>query len=717
MFCSDGFLRQIFLLALIALGVNSLLFQREVFASQLRLTWTDNSDNEDGFEIQRRSADAGFVAVAVVATNTTAYADPNLAAGVTYCYRVRAFNSETISDFSNLGCAMAPAMLSVAKSGSGAGSIVSNPPGIDCGSDCSEPYSSGTIVTLLTTPAEGSVFTGWSGTACVGTGECIFNLASDRWVNATFDSITPENSPLPPAPGPAPLLLTGLNVDLVSPRFVGTPITFTAAASGGVAPLQFKWWMFDGAVWRVAMDWESSGSFIFNPATHGVYVIAVWARSSILNGDWPENSAVLTQPFTMMPRACPAGQYLAEFFNNRSLSGSPASTTCDHNIGYSWLPGGVGFGIGAENFSVRWTGLFPLNRGVYDFVATADDGIRAWIDGNLIIDGWYDQSATTYQATLDIGAGEHLVQVDYYQNLGDALTHFYWQKVIASDDDFYVTLENNRLSVEAPGILTNDTIVGGNSLSATLVSTTASGALVLHPDGSFSYTPNNHFTGIDNFTYRADNGLVAGNLATVTIAVTPVNDIPLTSNDAYVVMENSVLLVDAPGILANDNDLNGDSLTAVLVSTTANGVLQFNSDGSFSYTPNGDFTGTDTFTYLASDGVNHSNLAMVILTVSPANDIPVAHNDTYETMAGIALSAAAPGVLANDTDVDNNPLMAMLVTEPLFGTVTLNADGSFVYLPLLGFTGTDSFTYKATDGSAHSNLAMVTISVSPANAP
>jgi VCBS repeat-containing protein len=155
-------------------------------------------------------------------------------------------------------------------------------------------------------------------------------------------------------------------------------------------------------------------------------------------------------------------------------------------------------------------------------------------------------------------------------------------------------------------------------------------------------------------------------------------------------------------------------LTAVLLSTTTNGVLNFNSDGSFSYTPNPNFNGTDTFTYLANDGTSDGNLAMVTITVTELNDIPIAANDSYETNNDSALSVIAPGVLDNDVDPESNPLAAILVTEPLFGSLTLNPDGSFEYNPVANFTGTDSFTYKVTDGGADSNVAMVTIAVNPA---
>jgi VCBS repeat-containing protein len=692
--------------------------QSESPGAQLRLSWSDNSDDEEGFEVQRMSPGIGFHAIAIVGANATGFSDLNLAAGVTYCYRIRAFHAEAISAFSNLGCATTPTTISVSKFGSGAGSVISQPPGISCGSDCAEPYQSGTIVTLVPIPAEGSVFTGWSGVGCAGTGDCIFNLDTDRSITAVFDMASPENfspptepPPAPPAPGPAPLVLTGLTANLVSPQFVGTPIAFTATTAGGVAPLQFKWWLFDGSVWRVAKDWDPSNSFVFDPTTQGSYVIGVWARNGNQNSDRPDNDAVLTRAFSAMPRSCPAEQYLAEFFANRNLSGDPVFTSCDLSISYSWFWGETPDGISGDNFSVRWTGRIAFDADFYRFNASADDGIRVWIDGNLVIDGWLDQAATNYQAILELPQGEHIVQVDYYQNGGDALTQLYWQRIVASNDDFYVMFQRENLTVDAPGVLGNDNQLSSSiSMMATLVSGTAHGSLVLNPDGSFSYTPDPQFNGTDSFTYRADSGAVTSNLATVTITVTAVNDIPVASNDSFLVIEDNSLL-------ANDNDLDGGPLTAVLLSTTANGTLNFNLDGSFNYSPNANFNGTDTFTYIANDGMNDSNVAMVTLVVTVLNDVPVAQNDNYETTADSLLSVVAPGVLDNDLDPEGDPLAAILVTAPLFGSVTLNADGSFEYIPPANFSGTDSFSYKTTDGGADSNVAMVTINVIPPAVP
>ncbi len=194
-------------------------------------------------------------------------------------------------------------------------------------------------------------------------------------------------------------------------------------------------------------------------------------------------------------------------------------------------------------------------------------------------------------------------------------------------------------------------------------------------------------------------------------------DPPVAVDDAYTTDEDTPLTVAAPGVLGNDTDTDGDPLTAVLDSTTSNGTLALNADGSFTYTPNADFSGTDSFTYFANDGTSNSNLATVNITVNLVNDPPVANDDAYTTDEDTPLTVAAPGVLGNDTDTDGDPLTAVLDSTTSNGTLALNADGSFTYTPNADFSGTDSFTYFANDGTSNSNLATVTITVNPVNDP
>ena len=279
--------------------------------------------------------------------------------------------------------------------------------------------------------------------------------------------------------------------------------------------------------------------------------------------------------------------------------------------------------------------------------------------------------------------------------------------------DEYAVDEDAVLTVDAAGgVLANDTDADGDPLTATLVTGPASGTLVLNADGSFEYTPGANFSGSDSFTYTAGDGTLSSEPITVTIAVNPLADAPVAAADEYAVNEDETLTVELPGVLANDTDADGDALTAAVVTGPANGTLVLNADGSFSYTPNSGFTGSDTFTYSASDGTASSE-ATVTISVAAVNDAPAAAADAYATDEDTALTVdVAGGVLANDTDPDGDPLTAVLVSGPANGTLALNADGSFTYTPTTGFSGSDSFVYKANDGSLESE-ATVTITVNP----
>ena len=284
-------------------------------------------------------------------------------------------------------------------------------------------------------------------------------------------------------------------------------------------------------------------------------------------------------------------------------------------------------------------------------------------------------------------------------------------------DDSYATDEDAPLTIGAPGVLSNDSDVDGDALSAILVSGPAHGTLVLNADGSFSYTPDSNFNGADEFHYKSNDGTVDGNEAVVSIEVRAVNDAPATEDDSYATDEDTPLTVDAPGVLSNDSDVDGDALSAILVSGPAHGTLVLNADGSFTYTPDSNFNGTDEFHYKSNDGTVDGNESVVSIEVRAVNDVPVATDDAYSTPEDTELVIAAPGVLVNDTDIEGDSLTAALVSGPSHGTLTLNSDGSFSYLPSTDFNGSDSFTYVANDGSGNSNTATVEIDVTPVNDP
>jgi len=278
-------------------------------------------------------------------------------------------------------------------------------------------------------------------------------------------------------------------------------------------------------------------------------------------------------------------------------------------------------------------------------------------------------------------------------------------------DDAYELMKDTTLTVDAPGVLTNDSDPDGDPLSATLESDPTHGSLSLSPDGAFSYTPDPGYAGQDSFTYRAGDGELNSDVAEVTLEVVAENAAPSAVDDAYDVDEDGLLAVDPPGVLANDSDPDGDSLTVELVSGPTSGALTLNGDGSFSYEPNENYHGTDGFTYRATDGLADSNVATVALTIAAVNDAPAAVDDSYEMDMGQTLNVSAPGVLANDSDLDGDSLSALLNEGPDNGDLILYPDGSFSYTPDAGFSGIDSFTYLVSDGKGGNAQATVTITV------
>jgi len=165
-------------------------------------------------------------------------------------------------------------------------------------------------------------------------------------------------------------------------------------------------------------------------------------------------------------------------------------------------------------------------------------------------------------------------------------------------------------------------------------------------------------------------------------------------------------------VLANDTNGDGLPLTTTIVGQVVFGTLTLNADGGFVYTPDENFEGVDSFTYQATDGTDPSATTTVTITVNSVPDAPTVGADSYnlDTNQFATLDVLAPGVLSNDDDGDGDTLTAINASTPANGTVVLDTDGRFVYTPNSGFTGTDSFTYEASDGTL-TTQALVTINV------
>jgi VCBS repeat-containing protein len=282
--------------------------------------------------------------------------------------------------------------------------------------------------------------------------------------------------------------------------------------------------------------------------------------------------------------------------------------------------------------------------------------------------------------------------------------------LVAGADDL-ATDEDQPLAVDAPGLLANDVDAEDDPLEASLVSGPSHGQLTLSADGSFTYTPDPDYFGPDSFVYQATDGTHADE-ATVSLAVRSVEDVPAADDDSYSTDEDQPLVVGEPGVLGNDTDLQGDALTATVATGPAHGQLSLADDGSFTYSPDGDYFGPDAFTYEASDGTN-ADTATVSLMVRPVDDVPAAADDSYPATEDQQLVVDAPGLLANDgADADGDARQVEIVSTPDHAqSFDPQPDGSFTYTPSQDFAGTDSFTYRILAGPGQSNVATVTIEV------
>lgn len=278
----------------------------------------------------------------------------------------------------------------------------------------------------------------------------------------------------------------------------------------------------------------------------------------------------------------------------------------------------------------------------------------------------------------------------------------------------------NSLPVVSPITLTTNT---DTALNGTLTATDAdgdpltfsagstaatNGTVVINPDGTFTFTPTAGFTGIASFSYRASDGLGTSPDATATVNVVAANIAPIA---------NPITVNTTTGVAVNGTltatDANGDPLTFSAGSTAAtNGTVVINSDGTFTFTPTPGFVGIGTFSFKANDGTADSADAVGTVVISAAvNTAPVVINGSGVTTIGTALNASVSPLA---TDAEGDPLTFSVVTAPAHGTLTLNGDGTFVFTPDAGFTGTDSFTFRANDGLLDSNVGTFNLTVNAA---
>ncbi len=266
-------------------------------------------------------------------------------------------------------------------------------------------------------------------------------------------------------------------------------------------------------------------------------------------------------------------------------------------------------------------------------------------------------------------------------------------------------------------VLANDSDPNGDALAITSASDPANGTVSV-AGSAVTYLPDADFNGTDSFTYTVSDGRGGTDTATVSVTVAPVNDDPDPEDDAATTTEEIPVSID---VLANDSDVDGDTLFATGVDQGASGSVTIAPDGrSVIYAPAADFNGLDAFEYTVTDAQGGTEIGEAVVTVTPVNDPPVAVPDSATVFQG---TSVAVDVLANDSPGPANESLQTLTVAsvglPGHGTVTIVGSGPDAgkvrYTPAPGYIGADSFSYDVSDGELSAS-ALVTISVKAAPA-
>jgi VCBS repeat-containing protein len=586
-------------------------------------------------------------------------------------------------------------------------------------------------------------------------------------------------------------------------------ISGTAVDGGGVvAGVEVS--LDGGQTWRPA-NGRGTWSYPWKPETTGS--VTLMARAIDDSGNIQSPPAAVT--VTVLPPECPCTIW-------ESVTVPRTASVADRNsveLGIKFsvtMPGhitGVRFYKGPQNTGTHVGNLWTANGQLLATATFAGETASGWQQVNFA-SPVYVKPGTIYVASYHAPNGGYAVDQNYFQSGLNAVpfnvpansitanglyaygptTRFptnsyqasnYWVDAVfvptsvTTNDDTFSVGNGRQLSIDAPGVLSNDSDANGSALTATKVTDPQFGTLVLNANGSFTYTPLAGFFGTDSFTYRATaaNGQSAVGTVSLTInqdgcpcSVFPSSSMPavVSASDTGAVQLGMKFSSTVPGYVTGVRFYKGPANTgthvgnlwtasgqllasATFTTETATGwqqvlfdtpvaiaanttyvVSYFAPQGGYSYTSGFFSSGVNSNILVAPDSASSGGNG--VYAYGSANQFPnqtyqaanywvdvsfspvSAGADRYTSINGQTLSVAAPGVLANDAEVNGAALSAATFSGPSFGVLTLNADGSFTYVPQPGFSGVDSFTYRAMTPGGQFAVGRVSITVTSPSA-
>ncbi|MBN1263844.1 MAG: cadherin-like domain-containing protein [Anaerolineales bacterium] len=441
----------------------------------------------------------------------------------------------------------------------------------------------------------------------------------------------------------------------------------------------------------------------------------------------------------------PEDVWRGSYFDNPDLNGSPALVREDEKINFDWGSGSPASSVPSNRFSVRWERRMNLSESEYRIRVVADDGVRLYVDDQLVLDRWEKGTAREFTLVLWLDKGEHEFRMEYFEYDGKAEVEFkmtrrgsihienwravYWpNRTLSGDlavvqDDAALDFDwEDESAVEGfpvdnfsarweQEIEFTEGVYTFFARSDDGIRVWIDGKLLIDKwvtsDGTKVYEAKKTLSGVH--TIRVEYFEKTGN-ARISVwweMQEEVNAAPVSQPDSWTLSEDVALQTVTPGVLANDSDADGTALTAVLVSDVQHGTLVLAADGSFLYTPAADFYGSDTFTYKASDGVLFSDVVTVTLQIQTVNDTPQAVSDGVQVWAGQTVEIS---VLDNDTGLGDTPII-LSADVSAKGVLVVVSGSKVQYSAPTGASGSDSFSYEIrdTDGEVSSAVVLVVI--------
>jgi len=450
---------------------------------------------------------------------------------------------------------------------------------------------------------------------------------------------------------------------------------------------------------QAILDSFNSGQLIVNYIGHASY--AAWSGEPLLSKTSLSQLTNSEKLPIILAMTCLEGFFQdpgLDFVHNEGLAETITRSSATGAIA-SWSSAGLGIATGHDY----------LNRGFLNsvFQMGANTLGEATLAGKINL--W--------------GSGDNLDLMDVYNLFGDPSLQI--PRTVKAVDDQYLVDEDNTLFISAiSGLLANDVTPGEINPTAVLVDDVTHGELSLNPDGSFYYTPDEDYFGLDRFTYYLYFGDMHSNTANVEITVDAVNDVPVAYDQQVITIQNQpisfTLYADDDGSVGpfnqgalsiNSPDSQIETLTYIITSSPEHGLLTGLAPDLI-FTPTQNYYGEDQFTFKVSDGEFESNIAVVSIVILQDPNSPLAIDDEYSVDYGTVLQVDAPGVLTNDqVNREGGSLSSVLIDSTPSGTLLLSEDGGFTFTPQAAFSGSLTFSYMAIDGPYTSNPAFVTIIV------